>query len=63
MVSLILVTNGAMLSFGETLQPDVGSEYSPSSYAAMGVFKPLGFTHKSDDGFRESALYYLHKIE
>lgn len=38
MVSLILVTNGAMLSDGETLQPDVGGD------ATMAVFKPLGST-------------------
>lgn len=29
MVSVIVVTNGAMLSYGETLQPDVGGEYWP----------------------------------
>lgn len=51
MVSLILVTNGAVLSSEKTLQPDVGGEYLPSSYATMGVFKCLGSTCKSDRGF------------
>lgn len=51
MVSVILVTNGAMLSYGETLQPDVGGDYPASSCATVALLKPLGSTRGSNDGF------------